>query len=70
MSLDMKNLNEYDKDELIALLIETQEELKQKKQSLRETRSRLLSARRKVKSLGETIKFQRKRIVDLYANQT
>ena len=64
-----RDLTQCDKQELLALLNDIQSELKSKKLSLREVRSRLVHARKKIKTLQDTVHFQRKRIVDLYGNQ-
>ena len=65
-----KDLSQLEKEELQVLLMDVQSELQQKKSALRETRGRLLHARKKIKTLKETVDFQRKRIVDLYRNQS
>jgi hypothetical protein len=69
ISTERKDLSQYDKQELLVLLENARHELKKKKISLREARSRLLYAKKKIQSLTETVHFQRKRIVDLYRNQ-
>jgi hypothetical protein len=66
---EKKDINQFDKQELLTMLADAQHELRQKKISLREARSRLTTARKKIRSLKETVDYQRKRIVDLYKNQ-
>lgn len=63
---DLEKLTTY---ELHQMVIKLQEELGQKRKSLKEARSRLMTARKKINSLRETVDYQRKRIVELYQNQ-
>jgi hypothetical protein len=64
-----KDFSQLDKQELLTLAMNAQEELRQKKLLLREARSRLVYMRKKIRSLKETVDYQRKRIVDLYKSQ-
>jgi hypothetical protein len=66
---EKKDFSQFERDELLIVLNDLQDELVQKKLSLRETRNRLHIARRKIKTLKETVGFQRRRIVDLYKSQ-
>ena len=66
---DKKDFSQFERNELLIVLNDLQDELLQKKMSLRDVRSRLHIARRKIKTLKETVGFQRKRIVDLYRSQ-
>ena len=68
-AIDKKDFSQYDKEELLKLLRIVQQELSQKKLSLREARNRLQYARKKIRTLRDTVDFQRKRIVDLYKSQ-
>ena len=62
-------LGKLSRQELTELVTKLESELSQKKKSLAEARSRLVLARKKISTLRETVKFQRKRIVELYENQ-
>jgi hypothetical protein len=64
-----QDFSQLDKQELLILVMNAQEELRQKKLLLREARSRLVYMRKKIRSLKESVDYQRKRIVDLYKNQ-
>jgi len=59
-------LENYPKEDLIALLTEVIEKLDKKKMELRITRERLRMTRKRFVKLKATVKYQGERIVQLY----
>lgn len=58
----------FDKEALALQLESTQLALKKCKMSLKETRQKLALAKGKIHNLKETVRYQRKRILELYGN--
>lgn len=64
MKLD--ELRTKEKEELIDLVVVLQQKLKDEKTKLHLTRKKLSNARVRLKSMQDTVKHQRSRILELY----
>lgn len=68
MSYSKKELQAHDQKTLIAIIAELQVTLKRKNCELKDTRMKLRVTRSKILKMKEMLRFQGKRIVELYQN--